>query len=346
MKVLFLYTELAGYVRHCFEMLANAGADVSVVAYPVNPEAPFEFNDHSSKVTYLSRKDYDEKALARLVDEIAPDAIFCSGWIDQGYNEVLRHFKNRIKTVLISDNAFAPDPRTRLSVFRARWSYRHLYQEAFVAGPPQQAYAEKMGFPRDRIHQGFYSADVERFASMKNANFNGEFPKRLVFVGRYLPFKGIYDLWEAFSELGETDWVLHCYGSGADWPKRIRHPRIVHHGFVQPQSFHEIIENGGIFVLPSLREPWGVVVHEFAAAGFPLILSDKVNAGSLFLKRGVNGVIFRSGDKSDLLVKMKSIMNLSVNELFAMARESKDLAYTFTPEKWVRTVERILNQHR
>ena len=51
--------------------------------------------------------------------------------------------------------------------------------------------------------------------------------------------------------------------------------------FIQPENL-EKVKNAGCFVLPSLKDNWGVVVHEFAAAGLPLIISDGVGAKLLF----------------------------------------------------------------
>ena len=47
---------------------------------------------------------------------------------------------------------------------------------------------------------------------------------------------------------------------------------------MQPEDLLAFMSTGKAFVLPSTFEPWGVAVHEFAAAGYPLILSDAVGA--------------------------------------------------------------------
>lgn len=346
MKVVFLYTELADYIRNCFESLAKQGHEVFVVAYPVNPEAPFRFEVESSLVRYCNRSEFDVPKLFKLIEGIHPDALFCSGWVDSGYNEVLKRSKEMTNRVLISDNALDGSLRAFLSLIRSRFLFRDLYDVAFVPGPSQKKYAEWMGFPSNLIYEGFYSADVERFSKMQNANFERDFPRRFVFVGRYLPFKGIYELWDAFAELNDEDWALHCYGTGADWDKRAIHPRIFHHGFVQPTELDQIIRKGGIFVLPSLKEPWGVVVHEFAAAGFPLLLSERVNAASRFLEVGLNGFLFESGRKQAVKTAMKSIMQMSSEDLAAMAEKSRELARRITVADWIKTVELIAKKEQ
>jgi len=341
MKVLFLYTELADYIRNCFNRLSERGHQVLVVAYPVNPEAPFEFDSSPSNVSYFDRSKFNDDKILNLISNEKPDAIFCSGWIDSGYNRVMDRSKSECKTILISDNALDRGIKSGLSAIRAKRLYRKFFDAAFVAGLPQRRYAEKMGFPPERVYEGFYTADVDRFSAMKNKNFDSVFPKRFVFVGRYLPFKGIHYLWKAFSEIQRDDWELHCYGTGAEWEKRRPHPRIFHHGFVQPTRFDEIIAKGGIFVLPSLVEPWGVVVHEFASAGFPLLLSTKVNSASQFLEKGVNGFLFKSGNTKALRTAMENVMEIKDEDLRSMAVESKARGERVTIENWVETVEKI-----
>lgn len=44
MKVLFLYTQLAGYFSNCIEFLYKThGADIKVIYYPQHASAPFKF---------------------------------------------------------------------------------------------------------------------------------------------------------------------------------------------------------------------------------------------------------------------------------------------------------------
>ncbi len=345
MKVIFLYTELADYIRNCFERLASSGVEVHVVAYPVNPEAPFEFSE-TSKASYYDRTDFDDEGLIDLVRGIDAQAIFCSGWIDEGYIATMQAVPFDVNRVLISDNAFMGSLKDRASSLRAKSKFKRLFDYAFVSGEPQRVYAEKMGFKRNEIFKGFYTADEAAFASLKTANEKGDFPKRLVYAGRYLEFKGIFDLWTAFTEIHPKGWELHCVGTGDLWDQRVEHPSIFHHGFLQPSEMKEFMAKGGIFVLPSHKEPWGVVVHEFAAAGFPLLLSDKVNAATAFLNEGQNGFAFKAKNKKDLQRVLSDVVNLPDTTLLKMAEESRELGQSMTVSRWLKTVEVLANRKK
>ena len=62
-----------------------------------------------------------------------------------------------------------------------------------------------------------------------------------------------------------------------------------------------------VFVIPSLFEPWGLVVNEVMNAGKPVIASDQVGSSADLVEPGINGEIFKAGDAEDLAQKLKRI---------------------------------------
>ena len=209
-------------------------------------------------------------------------------------------------------------------------------------------FAKKMGFMDNKIFNGAYSCDQNYFQSIylnsKSAKEN-KFPHRFIFVGRYYEFKGINELWQAFIELkSETknDWELWCLGTGDVKP--IDHPSIKHFGFVQPDEMEKFIKETGVFVLPSRFEPWGVALHEFSSAGFPLLCSDEVGAAEAFLEEGKNGFSFPANDKNALREKMKKIISLSNNDLIKMGERSNELSKKITTDTWADSVFKMINE--
>lgn len=345
-KVLFLYTELAEYIRICFEALAESGVEVHVVAYPVHPEAPFRFDLDNSKVHYHKRETQDDASLSRLVAEVDPAVLLCSGWIDAAYVRICRENRSLRKTVLISDNGWTGGLRSALSVLRARMRYKSVFDQAFVPGRPQVEYARKMGFGEEDIYTGFYTIDPRKSLPLSAANTGGEsFPKRFVYAGRYVDFKGIGELWEAYSSLGETEWELHCIGTGPLFASKPTIPGVHHHGFVQPAEMDNFVAKGGVFVLPSHKEPWGMVIHEFAAAGYPLLCSREVGAATAFLTSGKNGHAFPAKNKNALAEAMRKITATGDDDLRTMARKSLEMAGKVNVENWVNTIRNQLIQN-
>ncbi|NNK80304.1 MAG: glycosyltransferase [Flavobacteriales bacterium] len=345
-KVLILYSELAGYLITCLRQWALSGNQAIVVHWPVNPEAPFELPQIDG-VDFISKDLLESEELKRLVNSRELDGIICSGWIDKSYLRAIAFSKLDIPSILVMDNQWKGTVKQLVFSRIARLVTKRFFSHAWVIGDPQVEFAVQMGFERDRIRTGFYSADVNAFKGYYEEVLMEakEFPKTFLYVGRYVRHKGIFDLWEAFVQASEeldSDWKLICIGTGEEFENRVIHEDIIHLGFKQPDQLLEGMSGAGVFVLPSHFEPWGVVVHEFAAAGFPMLLSKEVGAGSSFLEAGKNGFYFESGNVEDLKMGLSKFMKMTDSQLREMSIHSNELALKTTPENWVKTLYELL----
>jgi glycosyltransferase involved in cell wall biosynthesis len=347
-KVLFLYTELAAYTLTCLRYLAsNHPVEVHVVRYPVNNEAPFEFDFSGIKV--YERSDFSRSGLVDLIETLNPSVIVCSGWIDKDYVAVCKLFRRRVPTVLALDNQWEAKFKQRLAMLLSPLLIKPAFSHAWVPGEPQRKYAFKLGFKKERVLTGFYSADTPYFTSLGNRSKEGKqknFPKRFIYVGRYIEHKGINELWDAYRKLRAevtTDWELWCLGVGELYDKRPNIEGVTHFGFVQPDEMDKFIKETSVFVLPSHFEPWGVVVHEFAAAGFPLLLSKRVGAANSFLVENDNGYVFNDRNAEDLFICMKKIVTSPTEDLLRMGERSSALAQGISPERWSSSLLSILS---
>lgn len=339
-KVLFLYFELAGYFVACLEKLVELyDVEVHVIRYPVNPVAPFKF-ENSGTIFYYERKNYDNNQLMELAKKIDPGFIYCSGWMDKGYVEVCKNFKGTIPTILTLDNPWRNTLKQNIaSLFGGRY-LKKIFSHCWVPGKPQVMYCKKLGFKDEQIKDGMYSADIklfnqyyEQFREQKAKSF----PRRIIYVGRYTKLKGTKELWQAFVELQNempNEWELWCLGKGeydSDFPV---HPKIKNIGFVQPKELSKYIEQTGVFILPAYYEHWGVVVHEFAAAGFPLICTTTTSAATKFLKDGYNGFFHAPHSVNAIKEALKKIISLSQEELVIMGDHSHQSGQEITPTTW------------
>ena len=135
-----------------------------------------------------------------------------------------------------------------------------------------------------------------------------------LFVGRFVPQKGLSDLIEAFSRIspdGEA-WLL-LVGSGplqAEIEGRIEgNERVILPGFVQAEALPPFYALSDVFVLPSHAEPWGVVVNEALACGLPVIASDQVGAARDLIHPGENGIVFPTGDTAALTDALERLLH-------------------------------------
>jgi glycosyltransferase involved in cell wall biosynthesis len=350
-KMLFLYTELAAYTTACMEHFVSkySDAEIHLVRWPVNQEAPFEF-EFGERIQVYERKNYTRETLTKLVSEINPDAILCSGWIDKDYVRICRQWKEKVPVILAMDNKWFGTWKQQIARVISRFSILRGYNYAWVPGEAQKKYARRLGFPDDTIKTGFYAADAYFFGKQYEAHKTEKqnaFPHRFIFAARYYDFKGVNELWEAFVRLKKetsNDWELWCLGTGDIAP--IDHPEIKHFGFVQPTNLPEILKQTGVFILPSRIEPWAVAVHEYAAAGFPLLLSHAVGAKSAFLQENKNGFSFPPNDVDALVTAMRSIISLSDDKLVRMGEISHDVGMRITPDTWADTLYQFLTSKK
>src|ERR1051326_3818687 len=129
-RILFLYTELAAYTISCMDELA-ANAEVHVVNYPVNKEAPFVFQGQHN-IHFYGRRSLDKKKLNELVRKIAPEIIICSGWIDRGYIDLCKQWSSKIKTVLALDNKWTGSFRQQFAAIAGRFTVSKYFKYAWV----------------------------------------------------------------------------------------------------------------------------------------------------------------------------------------------------------------------
>ena len=346
MKIVILYEELAEYVLASIAALRNKyGAEIHLFRKSVNRYAPFVFND----MDYLhirNRDEYKDNALITAISEINPDLLFCGGWMYKPYLKVSKKYKSKIPVILGFDNKWQASIKQQMAAALNKITIQKYFSHCWIPGSPQVEFAKRLGFNDKNIFIGFYSCDYEKFNSLylKHKEYKKKnYPHRLIFVGRYYKFKGISELWNSFISIqneNPNNWELWCLGTGNIHP--IVHPKIKHFGFVQPNDMENIIRDCGVFVLPSTFEPWGVAVHEFASAGFPLICSSEVGAATQFLKDEENGFLFKAGNITQLKNAMRKIISLSDEQLVAMGERSVELAKQITPAIWADTLMSIL----
>jgi glycosyltransferase involved in cell wall biosynthesis len=341
-NILVLYTELAYYTVKCFSELASTfDVNIHILRQPVNKTAPFKFELNHPNIHYHNAQDYDMEKLLKLYSELKPQLLYCAGWTNKTYLKLCKLKHGECKTLLGFDTPWNGSLRQQAGAIYSKVFITPFFNYAFVPGNTQAVLAYKMGFLENQVIRGAYAADVDLYARTYSDN---DRPKVILFVGRYAPEKWIDQLCCTFiklKNLGDlAEWKLHCVGVGAY--QIPFHESLVDLGFKQPDELVEEIKNAGIFILPSIFEPWGVVVHEMAAAGLPLILSDAVGSCEVFLKNGKNGLSFPAGNIQIMEDVIKKMCNLHPKTLKSMGTESRKLANAITPTIWAQTLHKLI----
>lgn len=107
-------------------------------------------------------------------------------------------------------------------------------------------------------------------------------PLRFVYTGQHVPRKGLPFALEALARLDPSRaWTLDVLGAGqmtSSWQKKARRlgiaDRVAFHGFVTRERLFELLEQGDVYVFPSLLEGWPASIAEALSLGLPVVTTD------------------------------------------------------------------------
>ncbi|MBE0693277.1 MAG: glycosyltransferase [Aquamicrobium sp.] len=252
------------------------------------------------------------------------------------YRRALSRFRGRAVRILAMDNPWRGSLRQWLGVAAAPFHVRPLYDAVYLAGERQAVFARKLGFKESEILYGVLTADTPAMAVA--AGREPEHPAFL-FLGRLVPVKGLDTLaaaYAAYRGAVQDPWPLRVCGLGplAELIRPV--PGVEMLGFVQPEALPDEFARSSCLVLPSRSENWGVVIHEAAAAGRPIICSTACGASVSLVRDGFNGFVFAAEDAGALTGALMRMHRASMAERRRMGEASRHLAEQYSPERWAR----------
>ena len=190
----------------------------------------------------------------------------------------------------------------------------------FLPGGTRQAdYLARFGVKPPRITIAQMTVDVcairrfcvenrERARSETRARWGIPSYERIaLFVGRLEEEKGLNELLSAFDRAvaAERDLRLAIVGDGS-LRKHIEtvaadaDRRIIYLGRLSGDDVWRAYLAVDLLVLPSLFEPWGLVVNEAMACGLPVIVSDRVGCVDDLVRQGETGLVVGAGREAEL----------------------------------------------
>lgn len=164
---------------------------------------------------------------------------------------------------------------------------------------------------------------------------------RILFVGNPNQRKGVDLLAKALGEMNaEFEAELEIAGSSVEQACEVR--RMVRESgfigklkilsFLEGKKLIQQYQQADIFVLPSRFDTYGVVVHEAAACGLPLVVSSRAGAAENMVIHGYNGFVVDPEDVAQfatalaMLVKNKQLR-------VTMGKRSRKIAEKFDVTK-------------
>ena len=158
---------------------------------------------------------------------------------------------------------------------------------------------------------------------------------RYLFVGRLIESKGLDVLLDAFDRLDTGElWIA---GDGPLRPlvesAAAQNSRIRFLGYVEGDELADVYRQADALVVPSIYEPWGLVVHEGLAYGLPVITTDQVGAADDLIDSGTNGYIVPAGSSEPLADAMRAVAGWTTGEWTRSVARSEETLVMCSIEK-------------
>jgi glycosyltransferase involved in cell wall biosynthesis len=246
--------------------------------------------------------------------------------------------------ICMSDAAWRQKLRQRfIDPIRHRLLIGPNFNGWLVPGKSGRHYATQMGYSSSVVWDGMYGADPNLFFSDRALSARD---KIFAFVGRIEHIKNILALTKAFQTFSESnpDWWLYVYGEGQLSKLIPAHPRIKRFGFLQPADLSVELRKVRCLCLPSLKEPWGLVVHEATLSGCALALSHEVGAAD-DLAGEKNALIFNPIDENAILRALQSVADWDDDRWSAAHQESLQLSKKFNPDRFSEAINSIIREY-
>lgn len=309
------------------------------------------------------------RRLWRHLSQLAPDVVLVPGYYTLPALAAALWARAHGRTpVLMTESGAGDRRRTAWKEFSKVLALNALFDWAIAGGKAHVAYLRRLGFPAERIMPSYDvvdndffregTAQIRRDNNMHNprakVNHRVRSTPYFLYVGRLAEEKNVAGLlrsWLIYRERGGT-WPLVLAGDGLESTalRRIAEASafagdVVFPGLLKSTELLLYYAFAGCFVLPSTREPWGLVVNEAMAAGLPVIASERCGCVQDLVHPGENGFVFdpRHPDADKILQQLMFDMErLTPLQRRQMGTRSQQIIAGYSPQHFGRAVAAIV----
>ena len=290
------------------------------------------------------------KKLVSFLTEVDSQAVVIAGYYLSVFREAARWARRKkVPAILLSESQLKDRPKILvLEKLKGLW-IRRYFSAAFVGGASSALYLEKIGFPSNRIWRGYDVASPPKIQQMQIANDPSRESGYFLFVGRLAPEKNIQGLLKSYRVYrkaadqnarklvivgaGPLEKELKALGARLGLSESVQWI-----GFAEGEELCVVYLRALCLTLPSISEPWGLVVNEAMTSGLPILASDRCGCVPDLVFPGINGRIFNPGDVHDLANAMKFMSELPEADLQLYRNSSLEIISHYRPENWGRAL--------
>ena len=180
-------------------------------------------------------------------------------------------------------------------------------------------------YPLDRIYNQYLTVDSDKLNKLyiDREKYRREYREKfkidkdekvLIYSGRLIDIKNVESVIKAISHLDRKDLTFLITGGGElEEELKILSEKLgvktIITGFMSDQE--ELFKHyfvGDALILPSVYEPWGLVVNEAMFVGLPVLVSDICGCSLDLVKNGENGYIIDSFNIEDIKLKINDVL--------------------------------------
>ena len=261
------------------------------------------------------------------------------------------------RAVLMSESTKGDHQRRNLLEAAKKAVLPRLFHAAIAGGKRQMAYMRDLGFAPARLAGLYDVVDNDYFAEQATEQRRTTSTAALhlpshyfLSVGRLAPEKNVDGMIQAFALYRKRGgkWSLVLVGDGP-LASRLQQQvaeaglqdSVVFAGLKDTRAMMPYYAFAGCFLLPSWREPWGLVANEAMSAGLPLIVSNRCGCSDDLMEEGANGYVFDPDQNEQLADLMSTMSGLDTSQRLGMGEKSKEIIARYSLAMWAAEVVRI-----
>jgi len=296
----------------------------------------------------------ESQVCKQLVDlnQLNPCVVVAAGYSEPAMAAAVWARKEGARNIFLSDSTYLDRPKRWLKeTLKGYWIKKH-FDAAFAGGAKSAEYLEGLGFPLDRIWRGydvtdnefFYRSSEEIMKNRSHVRAKLELSENyFLYVGCLSPEKNLIRLLDAYSlyrgKINKEPWGLVIVGSGPQEEELKNHADkiglndVVWPGFKQINELSSYYALASCFILPSISEPWGLVVNDAMACGLPVLVSDHCGCVPDLVYPGINGYVFNPHKTAEIAYYMERVSSGNIDRR-EMVMASTWIVSSYTPQTW------------
>ncbi len=270
------------------------------------------------------------RGLWSALSRVSPQVIICGGYNYAASWEALLWARRHRAAFVLWSESNGRDARPGWALVEWLKFYFLMHCDGFVVpGKASFEYLKSLGCSEasiltapNAVDNAFFAAQAENVrARATEFREKRKLPSRyILFVGRLVREKGIFDLLQAYAKLesslrSEVGLVFAgdgaCREELAETAKRINPGTVCFPGFAHREDLAGFYALADVLVMPTHSDPWGLVVNEAMACGLPIIVSDVAGCSADLVEDGWNGYVVPPLDSEKLSVAIDSVVRRS-----------------------------------